>query len=795
MLEKDFYLPLCMFGGIAVLITAAFFGSAVNLLLIPIIIFASYVAFYNGSDLYWKRHHEQKALDETHARLEASAPVRQLWNDDPFRPPPVDEFMKTVDIGYQHKCLHITLYDYHWQKIAAVQRTIYEQITIDKERFTPLQVRTAVTALWAAFVDGFVAFTMLAPPGIQRPKPAPTDNALFTVEKDLDDYIHLNGEYLPQGKLAYEALAKPFREEKDTLTILGFDHKANTYLEKRGASFDTEQELLNIAREDDNLEWAEKLLARKNKERDKFNEQQVATVAPLQWPFINTPYWPHYAELMPYVLMPERFDIDPKRWFEGTWIVAPPGRGKTNLLRHLILHHLPNASVIIMDAKGDLLQSFSEYAPIKDRLVFLSPDEEFPLAINPLQIGGHSTEFLEYIFQLLNTEMTTNQSTLLSLVLTLCAEIPDANLETFRDILQNGWKKYDPYVRKLKKRDQDFFDLEWDTQLYKSRRPEVLARLRALMATPALDEMLQSTEIKVDMGALMDAGKVVLINNNYELLGDKGSEFFGRMFIALVWAAARKRSQSKDPKRPVFFFIDEAHLTISNDTKVATILQQCRSQKIAMVFAHQELQQIKNDDVKAALSNCAIKFANTTGEASQLAPRLNTTKEFFEELKQGQFATFVLDKTRSAVAIQVPLVNTHDDILVDFPRLTDAEFESVLARSRSAYCYQNQDAHHQPEQRPNRDEPDRDNKYDDRYDMFAEIPLSPRKAREGTVLRIVLPNNREHLEPIQPGTQDGHVFRVKGASTVARPDGTCGNYWVELRIAAMPGSKKEDWDV
>ena len=132
--------------------------------------------------------------------------------------------------------------------------------------------------------------------------------------------------------------------------------------------------------------------------------------------------------------------------------------------------------------------------------------------------------------------------------------------------MQNGWKRYDAEVRQLKKRDQDFFDSEWDSTLYKSRRPEVLARLRSLMATPALDEMLQSTTTKVDMGKLMDDGKVILINNNYELLGDKGAEFFGRMFIALVWAAARKRTQRDGMKRPVFFFIDEAAFVIANDT-------------------------------------------------------------------------------------------------------------------------------------------------------------------------------------------------------------------------------------
>ena len=135
-------------------------------------------------------------------------------------------------------------------------------------------------------------------------------------------------------------------------------------------------------------------------------------------------------------------------------------------------------------------------------------------------------------------------------------------------------------------------------------------RLRTLMSIPSLDAIFQSPTTKLDIGRLMDEGKVICINNNYELLGDQGSEFFGRLFIALVWAAARKRSRlPDDQKRPVYFFIDEAHYAIARDTKIATILQQCRSQNIAMIFAHQAVQQIKDEDVKTALTDCAIKFA------------------------------------------------------------------------------------------------------------------------------------------------------------------------------------------
>ena len=462
--------------------------------------------------------------------------------------------------------------------------------------------------------------------------------------------------------------------------------------------------------------------------------------------------------------------INPARWFEGTWVVAPQGRGKTNLLRHLILHHLPDACVIIMDPKGDLINSFQRHAPIKDRLVFLYPDAQHPLAINPLDIGGHSGEFLEYIFSVLNTEMTTNQTTLLSLVLTLCTLIPDANLETFRDILQNGWKQHEQYVRQLKKRDQDFFDKEWDNPLYKSRRPEVLGRLRTLMATPALDEILQSTETKVDLGKMMDDGKVILIDNNYERLGDKGAEFFGRMFIALVWAAARRRSLRTDKGKPVFFFIDEAHWTIANDTKVKTIIQQCRSQKIAMVFAHQEVEQVKmNTPLLGALNNCAIKFAkpNAPDEMAALAKALWTTPEFLKEQTQSNFSLHVLDQTKTAISVEVPYVGNPDATLIGYPRMTDAEFTTVLQRSRWDYCSGATGP------RPGQASESKDDSF---YDYEWSITISPRLAATGGKVR-----EHGYNINIPAGVKHGEVLSLKGIGR-QKPDGTYGHAYITLNI-------------
>jgi hypothetical protein len=509
--------------------------------------------------------------------------------------------------------------------------------------------------------------------------------------------------------------------------------------------------------------------------------------------FAITPLWVYRHELRPTQTVFKPLNIPDERWFEGTWVVAAQGRGKTNLLRHLALSLPQDSCFIFMDAKGELIDSFARLKGFQDRLVLLEPNSQYPLAINPLDIGTHSIELLEYIFSsLLETKMTPNQSTLFRLALLLCTKIPNATLETFREVMQHGWQKYEKEMRTLKKRDQDFFEFEWDSKLYKERRPEVLSRLRTLMATPSLDEILSAPKTKVDMADLMDAGKVLCVNNNYELLGVQGAEFFGRLFIALVWAAARRRTQLPDSqKRPVYFFIDEAHFAIARDTNIAHILDQCRAQKIAMIFAHQRVDQIKDEDVKSALTNCAIKFANSTGDAPELAVRLggDTKPEFIRAQKRGQFACYVVDSTDTAVSVTIPLVDMNN-----YPKMTKDEYLHVQARSRSRFCQgataesaytddhskgrARDDTRHSRQGAPSKDDT-----------QEWAITVSPKKAKSGGSHQIKIladPSGNKKLinVNIPPGTLDGARFRLKGAG-IFRRDGTRGDVILTIRVPAM----------
>ena len=397
----------------------------------------------------------------------------------------------------------------------------------------------------------------------------------------------------------------------------------------------------------------------------------------------------HVHQFDPVLDAPVPFPLPSETRFSGHWVLSPPGRGKTTLLHAMIMEDLriPEACLILMDSKGDLIDPIRRLRDIEDRLIIIDPDPLHPVAINPLDIARtevtQTVDLLEYLFaSLLEFKMTAMQTTLFRSVLrALVIAFPNPTLETFRDLLTNGYDRYKSYIQNLPTDLKDFFQNDFNEKNYTDRRREVLQRLRLLLDNDTMRSMLTAETTRFRMSDAMDRGKVVIINNSKARLGDQGSEFFGRFFIAQVLAAAQQRSVRRSAQKPpVYFYIDECQNVIARDEKISTILDECRSQNIALIMAHQRTKQIVSENVLDALSNCAIRFANSDEEARYLSPRLRSSPEFLQSLGRGRFAAFVRDLTPEAVAVSVNRVE-----FAGHQMMSGAELSNLMQRMRAEY--------------------------------------------------------------------------------------------------------------
>ncbi|MEQ1903132.1 MAG: hypothetical protein ABL888_02965 [Pirellulaceae bacterium] len=402
--------------------------------------------------------------------------------------------------------------------------------------------------------------------------------------------------------------------------------------------------------------------------------------------------------------------------FEHTHVVGGSGHGKTQLLQFLIAHDLAKAkedqrSIIVIDSQGDLIRTIAGLScfdpddpdSLADRLLIVDPtDVEFPASLNmfdwnrgrvealkPLdreRLLNGTVELYEYLFgSLLGAELTQRQNVIFKYLARLMMEIPNATIQTLRELMENG-DKFRPYMEKLPGSARAFFETRFFERSFNETKKQILTRLWGVLSNATFERMFSHERNKVDIFEAMSTGKIVLINTAKELLTHDGAAIFGRFFIAMIAQAALQRSSLQPHERaPAFVYIDEAQDYF--DDKIGHLLNQARKYRVGLVLAHQNLDQLSLGLRSTIMASTSIKLAGgvSAKDARVLADDMRCDTEFLQSMKKGrdqtQFACFVRNFTPQAVQVSVPL-----GYVDRLPKLSPPDVLQLMEANRRAYC-------------------------------------------------------------------------------------------------------------
>jgi hypothetical protein len=331
-----------------------------------------------------------------------------------------------------------------------------------------------------------------------------------------------------------------------------------------------------------------------------------------------------------------RLTIPEKIRNEHTHILARSGGGKTYLLQSMILRDIEEENgVVVIDSQEQMIPKLLKVVP-PERLVYIDPTDEYVPAIS--LFGSTSVDLLEYVFSALETELTTKQATVYRFVSRLCAEIPNANIKTMLKILETGVGEYQPYVKNLNDIGQSFFDNQFGNhKQYGETKAQIIQRLYTLLEMDTFDRMFSVTENKINIGRLLDEGKVILVNTAASVL--KGAvSIYGRFWIAQVAEAVFQR---KEGARRTYVYIDEIYdyLSEGDDALLSKLFTQARKREVGLIVAHQELNQLPTNIQSNIMTNTVIKLVRdlSYSDTKAMANEMRTTPAEIDGLPKYTF--------------------------------------------------------------------------------------------------------------------------------------------------------------
>ena len=315
-------------------------------------------------------------------------------------------------------------------------------------------------------------------------------------------------------------------------------------------------------------------------------------------------------------------------------LLGATGTGKSTALLNLAAQDIrAGRGVAVLDPKGDLIQGLLARIPrsrVAD-VILIGPEDNRPVGINPLELSaGDDPELVAEntltIFKRIYERfwgMRTDDILKSSLLTVLRTNEPTlAHIPTLLTVAA--------FRRRITQTLHDPLGLDgfwrWYEGLTEAQRGEaigpVLNKLRDFLIRPRLRRLLCQPRSTVDLGRVVNDGKILLADLNVGRWGETAAALVGSFLVARIWQAVLARSTVREEDRPDFhLYIDEFQNFLGIAGPFADALAQARSLRLALTIANQHLGQLPRDLREAVRSNARSRLVFQCGQddASALA--------------------------------------------------------------------------------------------------------------------------------------------------------------------------------
>lgn len=309
-----------------------------------------------------------------------------------------------------------------------------------------------------------------------------------------------------------------------------------------------------------------------------------------------------------------------------TYVIGASGTGKSTLLLNLITQDLEAGNGFgLLDPHGDLVDAVLERIPehrLDDVIIFDPADVEYPVGFNIL---GARTELekvllasdLIAVFRRLSESWGDQMDAVFANAIVAYLESDrGGTLADLRRFLVD--KAYRAEFLTTVTDDAVVHFWEHEFPLLTGRpQASILTRLDAFLRPKPIRSVLGQREAKLDLGAVMNDGKIFLAKLAQGAIGEKNAYLLGTLLVAKFQQLALSRQEIAESKRrPFYLYIDEFHNFVT--PTMADILSGARKYRLGLVLAHQDLEQLASRDrnvLSAVLANPSVRVCFRVGES------------------------------------------------------------------------------------------------------------------------------------------------------------------------------------
>ena len=353
--------------------------------------------------------------------------------------------------------------------------------------------------------------------------------------------------------------------------------------------------------------------------------------------------------------------------FEHAYIIGKTGTGKSVLMEHMANYDINyGLSTIFIDPKGESCRRLYELAPDKSKIKYISVKQ--PMVINPLNKEGYDiddiiAEFVQILDILIQLTASNPESTV------LMREIIGMALHSFNKKQKNLQYLVDflwyedvrkEHIIKLKEEQKDERYIHYWTEFdaKENRYPKnkdkiesakrVASRLQEI-STGKMEDIVQG-ENELYIHDIIAKGQSLLVDTSR-------MSRTSRIYLSnlIVYSVLSYCEYHAGIDKPLMVYVDELSTVMS--PLFIELMARSRGKKVGFVLAHQNVSQIKPQEVNGIMGNTHTYVCFNCGyeEAERFSPYLNVPPK--DLINLGKFNAWVRIGTKcSPIKTFKPLI-------------------------------------------------------------------------------------------------------------------------------------------